>query len=152
MKRIWSVLCALLLAGCLSAFAQQDMSGQSNDKDRANSQDQSQMNSQDMNHEKGESKSVEKAEAKENKAAEKGKTMRLTGWVKTEGDKVQFVNDKDKETWDVSNADILKAHDGHHVKVKAKLNAADHSMTVQDVKMMRKSKQTKQEEQQENQK
>ncbi len=138
MKRIWSVLCALLLAGCLSAFAQQDMSGQSNDKDQANTQNQT---SQD--------KSMSKAEAKENKAAEKGKSMRLTGWVKTEGDKVQFVNDKDKQTWDVSNGDILKAHDGHHVKVKAKLDEANHSMTVEKVKMMRKSKQTEQEKQQE---
>ena len=144
MKRIWGVLCALLLAGCLCAFAQQDMTGQSSDKDHANSQDQSQMNSQDMNHEKGESKSVEKAEAKENKAAEKGKSMRLTGWVKTEGDKVTFVNDKDKETWDVANGDMLKAHDGHHVKVKAKLDEANHSMTVQNVRMLRKGKQTKQ--------
>ncbi len=135
MKRIWSVLCALLLAGCLSAFAQQDMSGQTSDKDQANSQNQT---SQD--------KSMSKAEAKENKAAEKGKSMRLTGWVKTEGDKVQFVNDKDKQTWDVSNGDILKAHDGHHVKVKAKLDETNHSLTIQDVKMLRKGKQTKQEE------
>ena len=142
MKRIWSVLCALLLAGCLSAFAQQDMSGQSNDKDQANSQNQT--SSQD--------KSASKAEAKENKAAEKGKSMRLTGWVKSEGDKVQFVNDKDKQAWDVSNADILKAHDGHHVKVKAKLDETNHSLYVQDVKMLRKSKQTAQEQQQEKQK
>ncbi len=140
MKRIWSVLCALLLAGCLSAFAQQDMSNtsnQNNDKDQATQNQTSQ------------DKSMSKAEAKENKAAEKGKSMRLTGWVKTEGDKVQFVNDKDKQTWDVSNGDILKAHDGHHVKVKAKLDEANHSMTVEKVKMMRKSKQTEQEKQQE---
>ncbi len=86
-------------------------------------------------------KKVQKAEKKEAKAAEKGKAVSLTGWVKTEGDKVTFVNDKDKQTWTVQNADVLKPHDGKHVKVKATLNEADKSMTVDKVSEMRKSKQ-----------
>ncbi len=86
-------------------------------------------------------KKVQKAEKKEAKAAEKGKAMSLTGWVKSEGDKVTFVNDKDKQTWNVQNADMLKPHDGKHVKVKATLNEADKTMTVEKVSEMRKGKQ-----------
>lgn len=88
-------------------------------------------------------KKVAKAEKKEAKASEKGKAMSLTGWVKTEGDKVSFVNDKDKQTWTVQNADVLKPHDGKHVKVKATLNESDHSMNVDSVKDMAARKQAK---------
>lgn len=88
-------------------------------------------------------KKVAKAEKKEAKAAAKGKALRLTGWVKTEGDKTVFVNDKDKQTWTVQNPDVLKPHDGMHVKVKAKLNEADKSIMVDSVKDMRSGKQAK---------
>ncbi len=86
-------------------------------------------------------KKEQKAEKKEEKAAAKGKDMHLTGWVKTEGDKTVFVNDKDKQSWNVSNPDVLKSHDGMHVKVSAKLNEADKSITVDSVKDMRAAKQ-----------
>jgi hypothetical protein len=36
----------------------------------------------------------------------------------------------------------VKGHEGHHVSIKAKLNEADHSLTVDKLKMMRKGKQT----------
>jgi hypothetical protein len=88
-------------------------------------------------------KKVAKAEKKEAKASEKGKALSLTGWVKSEGDKVTFVNDKDKQSWNVQNADTLKAHDGKHVKVKATLNESDHSIMVDSVKEMAKRKQAK---------
>jgi hypothetical protein len=90
-------------------------------------------------------KKTAKAEKKEAKAAEKGKALSLTGWVKTEGDKVNFVNDKDKQTWSVKNQDVLKPLDGKHVKVKATLDEADHSLTVDNVKELRKGKQSGQE-------
>lgn len=88
-------------------------------------------------------KKIAKAEKKEMKASEKGKAMHLTGWVKEEGDKTVFVNDKDKQSWTVSNPDVLKPHDGKHVKVTAKLDKADNSMTVDSVKDMRAGKQAK---------
>lgn len=88
-------------------------------------------------------KKVAKAEKKEAKASAKNKAMSLTGWVKTEGDKTVFVNDKDKQTWDIANADVAKPHDGEHVKVKATLNEADKSLTVDKIKAMRKGKQSK---------
>jgi hypothetical protein len=88
-------------------------------------------------------KKVAKAEKKEAKASEKGKALSLTGWVKTEGDKTMFVNDKDKQSWNVQNADVLKAHDGKHVKVKATLNESDHSIMIDSVKDMAARKQAK---------
>ncbi|HET8667390.1 MAG TPA: hypothetical protein VFM10_05370 [Terriglobales bacterium] len=87
-------------------------------------------------------KKVAKAEKKEAKAAAKHKAMSLTGWVKSEGDKVMFVNDKDKQSWSVSNPDVLKPHDGKHVSVKATLDEADKSITVEKVKELRKGKQS----------
>ena len=88
-------------------------------------------------------KKVAKAEKKEAKAAEKGKDMSLTGWVKEEGGKDVFVNDKDKQTWEISNQDAVKGHEGHHVKVKAKLDESSHSLTVDKLTMMEAKKQAK---------
>ncbi|HEX2327745.1 MAG TPA: hypothetical protein VHN74_03400 [Candidatus Angelobacter sp.] len=87
-------------------------------------------------------KKVAKAENKEAKTAAKGKDMSLTGWVKEEGGKTTFVNDKDKQSWEISNPDAVKGHEGHHVKVKAKLDEANHSLTVDSLKMMKESKQS----------
>ena len=97
-------------------------------------------------------KSVQKAENKEAKAAAKDKTMSLTGWVKDQDGKTVFINDKDKQAWNISNLDAVKGHEGHHVKVKAKLNETDHSMDVEKLTMMAKSKQTGQEQKKEEQK
>jgi hypothetical protein len=83
-----------------------------------------------------------KAEKKEAKASDKGKSMSLTGWIKAEDGKTNFVNDQDKQTWTISNPDAVKGHDGHHVKIKAKLNEADHSVNVESLSMLAKSKQT----------
>src|ERR1044071_8658419 len=84
----------------------------------------------------GSDKKAAKAEKKEAKAAEKGKSMSLTGWVKDQDGKTVFVNDKDKQTWNIENTDAVKGHEGHHVKVKAKLNEAAHSLNVEKLTMM----------------
>jgi hypothetical protein len=97
-------------------------------------------------------KKVAKAEKKEAKAAEKGKSMSLTGWVKDQDGKTVFINDKDKQAWSISNLDAVKGHEGHHVKVKAKLNEADHSVNVEKLSMLRKGKQTAEEKQKEEKK
>jgi len=83
-----------------------------------------------------------KAEKKEAKAAEKGKDMHLTGWIKDENGKTVFVNDKDKKSWDIANPEAVKGHEGHHVKVSAKLDEANHSVTIDKLTMMKKGKQT----------
>ena len=87
-------------------------------------------------------KKVQKAEKKEATAAEKGKAMSLTGWVKDQDGKTVFINDKDKQAWSIANLDAVKGHEGHHVKIKAMLNEADHSVNVEKVTMMSKGKQT----------
>jgi hypothetical protein len=87
----------------------------------------------------------DKAEKKEAKAAAKDKSMTLTGWIKDQDGKTMFMNDKDKQAWNISNMDAVKGHEGHHVKIRAKLNESDHSVDVEKVTMLRKSKQTSEE-------
>ena len=116
MKRLPTLLFAFVITACLSLAAQEPAASPTDKK-------------------------VEKAEKKEAKAAEKGKSMSLTGWVKDQDGKTVFINDKDKQAWNISNMDAVKGHEGHHVRVKAKLNEADHSVTLEKVSMMRKSKQ-----------
>ena len=120
MKKIYVAVFTFVLGFSLLGFAQETSSGTSASTD----------------------KKVAKAEKKEAKAAEKGKDMSLTGWVKEEGGKDVFVNDKDKQSWDIANPDAVKGHEGHHVKVKAKLDEANHSITVDKLSMMKKSKQS----------
>lgn len=131
MKRLLTLLFAFVLSASLSLMAQEPAS-----------QDQS----------SGNSKKVQKAEKKEAKAAQKGKDMSLTGWVREQGGKTVFENDKDKQAWDISNPDAVKGHEGHHVKVKAKLDEANHSLTVDKLTMMRKAKQTAETQKQEEKK
>ena len=123
MKRLITLLFALAMTASLSLAAQEPAS-----KDQTAGD-----------------KKVQKAEKKEAKAAEKGKTMSLTGWVKDQDGKTVFINDKDKDAWSISNLDAVKGHEGHHVKIKAKLNEADHSVDVEKLTMMRKAKQTTEE-------
>jgi hypothetical protein len=132
MKRVLTVLFAFLLTASLSLLAQEPAS---KDKDQGAGD-----------------KKVQKAEKKEAKAAEKGKTMSLTGWVKDQEGKTVFENDKDKQAWSIANPDAVKGHEGHHVKVKAKLNEADHSMNVEKLTMMRTGKQSAETQQQEKKK
>jgi hypothetical protein len=127
MKRLLTLLFAFVITAALSLAAQEPAS-----------KDQTAGN-----------KKVEKAEKKEAKAAEKGKTMSLTGWVKDQDGKTVFINDKDKQAWNIANPDTVKGHEGHHVKVKAKLNEADHSVNIEKMTMMRKSKQTAEEQKEE---
>jgi hypothetical protein len=120
MKRLLTLLFAFVLSAALSLAAQEPANNQSSSND----------------------KKVQKAEKKEAKAAQKGKDMSLTGWVRDQGGKTVFENDKDKQSWDISNPDAVKGHEGHHVKVKAKLDEANHSLTVDKLTMMRKAKQS----------
>ena len=123
MKRVLTLLFAFLLTASLSLLAQDASKDQSGSTDKKTS----------------------KAEKKEAKAAEKGKAMSLTGWIRDQDGKPAFENDKDKQTWTISNPDAVKGHEGHHVKVKAMLNEADHSMNVEKLTMLRKGKQSAEE-------
>ena len=123
MKRLLTLLFALVITASLGLAAQEPAAGTD--------------------------KKTDKAEKKEAKAAEKGKSMSLTGWVKEQDGKTVFINDKDKQAWNISNMDAVKGHEGHHVKIKAKLNEGDHSVNVEKLSMLRKGKQTGEEQKEE---
>ena len=123
MKRLLTLLFAFLVSASLTLLAQEPAT-----KDQTATD-----------------KKVQKAEKQEASAAAKGKLMSLTGWVKDQDGKTVFINDKDKQAWNIANVDAVKGHEGHHVKIKAKLNETDHSVDVEKITMMSKSKQTAQE-------
>ena len=75
------------------------------------------------------------AAAPADKMSAKAPLMTLKGTVKSEGDKVTFVNDKDGKSWDVMNPEELKAHDGHHVQLSAHVYADKNAIHVMSVKM-----------------
>ena len=129
MKRLLTLLFAFVITASLSMLAQEPAANPG-----------------------GADKKTAKAEKKEAKAAEKGKAMSLTGWVKDQDGKTVFINDKDKQAWNIENMDAVKGHEGHHVKVKAKLNEADHSVNDEKLSMLSKSKQTAEEKQKEEKK
>ena len=63
------------------------------------------------------------------------KTMGVSGKVGDDGK--TFVADKDGKTWKVSNPDALKGHEGHHVRVKAHVDADKDEINVSSVKMLK---------------
>jgi hypothetical protein len=67
----------------------------------------------------------------------------LKGTVKADGDKLSFVSDKDKKSWDVANPEALKGHEGHHVEVSAHVYADKDQIHVMSVKMLKAEKMDK---------
>jgi len=51
------------------------------------------------------------------------------------GSPLVFVSDKDKSVLQVSNQDVLKGHEGHHIKVKGTVDGD--TMTITSVSMMK---------------
>jgi hypothetical protein len=131
MKRVWTIAFAFLFSFSMALAAQTSGAAQSDDNAAKQDKDATKQN-----------KKIAKAEKKEAKAAEKGKDMSLTGWVKDDNGKPVFVNDKDKQSWAIANPDAVKGHEGHHVKVKAKIDEANHAVTIDKLTMMRASKQS----------
>jgi hypothetical protein len=64
----------------------------------------------------------------------------IKGMVKADGDKVTFVADKDKKSWDVVNPEALKGHEGHHVELSAHVYADKDQIHVMSVKMLKADK------------
>ena|ERR1700690_4544074 len=64
----------------------------------------------------------------------------IKGTVKADGDKVTFVADKDKKSWDVVNPEALKGHEGHHVELSAHVYADKDQIHVMSVKMLKADK------------
>lgn len=131
MKKAMLTLFALMVMASMSALAQGNMGNMSNDKPA-------------------------KAHA--------SKAQTVKGWVSDEkcgaknasadgaacaqkciaaGEKVVFVGDTDKKVWNVDNPDALKGHEGHHVAVKAHVDADAGSIHVMSVKMLAQGKAAK---------
>ena len=64
----------------------------------------------------------------------------IKGTVKADGDKLTFVSDKDKKSWDVANPEALKGHEGHHVEVSAHVYSDKGQIHVMSVKMLKADK------------
>jgi hypothetical protein len=111
MKKLMVCLLALTFVMGVTAFAQQDSTSQKDNMSQTQS----------------------------DQTSAKAPLKTLKGTVKTEGDKVTFV-DKDGKSWDVMNPEELKAHDGHHVQVSAHVYADKDSIHVMSVKMLKSEK------------
>jgi len=61
------------------------------------------------------------------------KAVSISGKVSDDGR--MFVSDKDNKSWTISNPQALKGHEGHHVTVKARLDADKNEIHVTSVKM-----------------
>jgi len=64
----------------------------------------------------------------------------IKGTVKTDGGKTWFVTDKGSKSWEVTNPEALKGHEGHHVQVSAHVYADKNQIHVTSVKMLAASK------------
>jgi hypothetical protein len=65
-------------------------------------------------------------------------TTNLTGWVRKDGDNYVLENDKDQQRYRIQNSEAVRAHEGHHVTVKARLHEDDRSLEVNRVKRLQK--------------
>ncbi len=77
------------------------------------------------------------------KAAPAAPLKNIKGTVKADGDKLTFVSDKDKKSWDIANPEALKGHEGHHVEVSAHVYADKGQIHVMSVKMLKAEKMDK---------
>jgi pentapeptide MXKDX repeat protein len=61
------------------------------------------------------------------------KSVSVSGKVSDDGK--MFMSDKDNKNWMISNPEAVKGHEGHHVTVKAHVDAAKNEIHVTSVKM-----------------
>jgi pentapeptide MXKDX repeat protein len=62
-----------------------------------------------------------------------GKLMSVTGKIGDDGK--SFVGDKDAKNWTIINPEAVKGHEGHHVTLKAHVNADKMEVHVMSLKM-----------------
>jgi len=61
------------------------------------------------------------------------KAISVTGKISDDGK--TFVNDQDGKSWTINNADAVKGHEGHHVTLKAHVDADKNEVHVMSLKM-----------------
>lgn len=60
----------------------------------------------------------------------------VTGYVRKDGDNYVVEDDKDKQRYRVQNSELVREHEGHHVKVNARLHEDDRSLEISKVKRL----------------
>ena len=73
----------------------------------------------------------------DNAKAEKMSKVAVSIVGKVGDDGKTFVSDKENKTWKVSNPDALKGHEGHHVRVRAHVDADKDEIHVTSIRMLR---------------
>ena len=61
------------------------------------------------------------------------KTTSVMGKISDDGK--SFVSDQDSKSWTISNPDAVKGHEGHHVVLKAQVDAGKGEVHVTSLKM-----------------
>jgi Protein of unknown function (DUF5818) len=61
----------------------------------------------------------------------------VTGYVRKDGDNYVVEDDKDKQRYRVQNSETVREHEGHHVRVNARLHEDDRTLEVNKVKRLR---------------
>ena len=61
----------------------------------------------------------------------------VSGYVRRDGDNYVVEDDKDKQRYRVQNSEAVREHEGHHVKVRARLHEDDRSLEVDRVNRLR---------------
>ena len=65
--------------------------------------------------------------------SKKAGLRRLKGKIGDDGK--TFTSDKDGKSWTIENPEAVKGHEGHDVKVRAHVDAANNSIHVMSIKM-----------------
>jgi hypothetical protein len=73
------------------------------------------------------------------KSAPSKKAVSVTGKISEDGK--MFVNDQDSKSWTIANPDAVKGHEGHHVTLKAQVDADKNEVHVLSLKMAKDSMQ-----------
>ena len=68
------------------------------------------------------------------KAHASKKAVKVTGKVSDDGR--AFVSDSDSKSWTITNPDAVKGHEGHHVTLKAHVDADKNEVHVMSLKMV----------------
>jgi hypothetical protein len=67
------------------------------------------------------------------KAGSSTKAVSVMGKISDDGK--SFVSDKDSKSWTIANPDAVKGHEGHHVVLKAHVDADKSEVQVVSLKM-----------------
>ncbi|HET7890747.1 MAG TPA: hypothetical protein VFL34_04450 [Candidatus Sulfotelmatobacter sp.] len=61
----------------------------------------------------------------------------VNGYVRKDGDNYVVEDDRDKTRYRVQNTEAIREHDGHHVRVNARLHEDDRSLEVNKVRRLK---------------